>query len=539
MRKRIKYIVSIMMLVVTMITNMNVAQASTVKASPLELWSTATDKEFWKQTFYMVTSVLGYSVTADIYGMENAIDNFEEYMSNRQLVRDGLMKVNEDGTVTIPDELMDATRQFLFENVHSNSGIVHIVQNPSQENILSLFQNSSVVSTGKLGALGYKNFTDMMEQNGLFTMAFTQSDASIYNMLVVNPAEIMGAGAGIYISDIVTVEQWNSMITTSTIKTKPKIKFGKYNKETGAVDSYSANIWMLSKWSKTLNNITDYDTPMLYATNPYIYYYTSSNNTYQRYYYNFVGKPVPLYLSESWYIYYATGKGGEFASNKFINYDYDIDNSVTYNFNKINDRDWQNYYTTIVNNNTGNVQNIVNNGGTLTVNDYIGVADETLTGLLEDLLGTAEDIEDDIETSNSWLKKIYKKLDEILSAIKNLTIVGTGEEKKGILDWLLGLIGGAITGLFDIILGIFRAIGDAIMAVFTNVISFFTEGIVDMITALFNSLKFSDQEAEVGEVGSYFEMVNGVYNILPAPITAGFIISMIAIVVVCIIKYLL
>lgn len=135
---------------------------------------------------------------------------------------------------------------------------------------------------------------------------------------------------------------------------------------------------------------------------------------------------------------YLGGYNNVYYRSKYYTYNTNHDNRVTFQGDKILTQNWD----TINNNIINNIRNEIV-GKDLNEEDRQTAIDDIFEKILEslgDIGGTVEDIG---TTTNSWLKKIYTKMDAILAVIENptkiLDLVSTkadmlGKKIQGVID---------------------------------------------------------------------------------------------------------
>lgn len=143
--------------------------------------------------------------------------------------------------------------------------------------------------------------------------------------------------------------------------------------------------------------------------------------------------PVKLFYTQQDLLYYVNFGGKVYTTNKFNNYS---PSDVTYKSNVVNNTNWNEVNQNIYN-------NIMNNYGSTPDSDRQDMIDGKYDEIISELGDIGGSVDDVNATMNSWLKKIYTKVDAILAVVQNptkiLDLIGAkadmiGTKIQGVID---------------------------------------------------------------------------------------------------------
>lgn len=172
--------------------------------------------------------------------------------------------------------------------------------------------------------------------------------------------------------------------------------------------------------------------------------------------------PVKLFYTQQDLLYYVNFGGKVYTTNKFNNYS---PSDVTYKSNVVNNTNWNEVNQNIYN-------NIMNNYGSTPDSDRQDMIDGKYDEIISELGDIGGSVDDVNATMNSWLKKIYTKVDAILAVVQNPTKILDLISVKA--DMLGTKIQGVIDAVKDIDIsgggGVGSAVGSALGTLFGNIL---------------------------------------------------------------------
>lgn len=164
---------------------------------------------------------------------------------------------------------------------------------------------------------------------------------------------------------------------------------------TQSVNNSNSNTYMSCPSYTTINN--------WYGWNNFI------NDGYKGFYSNsffFVCKND--YALNNWLNGNITDSGGNTKTIKYIN---NYDTFKTVNKNVINNNNWENIYNTYVNDVSTEVNNEIQSGNDVSLESLTEIMGTYVNAIINAInSGNGENIENEIEVSNGWLRRIYRRL---------------------------------------------------------------------------------------------------------------------------------
>lgn len=155
--------------------------------------------------------------------------------------------------------------------------------------------------------------------------------------------------------------------------------------------------------------------------------------------------PVKLFYTQQDLLYYLNYGGRVYLTNNFNNYSNSYDHSITYKDNVINNTDWSQVNNNIYNNIYNNYQSTPDDEK----QDMIDLKYDEIISALGDIGGNVEDVN---KTLSNWLKRIYDKVDAILSVIKNpSSLLQTLSDNVSDIFKKLGTMGESLVNIFNVL----------------------------------------------------------------------------------------
>ena len=193
---------------------------------------------------------------------------------------------------------------------------------------------------------------------------------------------------------------------------------------------------------------------------------------------------------------YCLNGGNIYTTTNFNNFNINNNNTLTINQNTLNNTNWNQTNNNIYN----NIRNEYQTTDPDRRQDLIDKKYDDIIGELGDIGGNIDDLKD---TLARWLKRIYEKVDSILTVIKNPSVLLQGlSDKVSDIFKKLGIIGESIANIFNFLYNNIGSNFNQLLNRFDILLKNLEKGFADVVQAI-KDIKIDGGGSGVGSgVGS-------------------------------------
>lgn len=506
-------------------------------------YNTITDKDLLQGIIGSFTNTLGYvtnKVTEEEY--YNFLNGFADYTNNYDLALDDHIQFDaKNKTITIDKDL----QKMMYEYINQDSakyGLMKLTSNPS------LIAKQYVYLKGLIQNHSYYDeilniFDAIMSHEGLGVMMF---DTSYEGRLAIDYHYYPNGSTNmtrLYLTERMPYPQ-------SSIA---KIFFS------SVAQPFSVRLTPMESLNESLS--FDYGSSFSIYLDEDVYYKPSSS-TYNRWHYVDITNKIAS--EQKWFLF---GKGvinayvdPSIYSNNQITNDMPYYSDKFYNYNGDRDMILNSDYVVL-----GDHYQYYQDMRT-TINNYItenpSINDDGIKKQLEEIKklleyhvrdnptepgtepgtnpGTGGNNSNILSEIKDKIIIVISKLDDVINAINKVTLditnVENGGSNKSFLDWIFGLIGVTVEGLFEIVLNSLKNISSAFISIISNITGFLIDGLSNMINSMFSALRFDDYSVELNDDSNFFSFIASLFTLIPKPIISAWKLIFIASTVLIILK---